>query len=73
MAAISLQRSLTFHTAIPSQMKEQIVFNLDAQYIKVVAADREREAQKMRLVRQTKQARSEGKDPRRTPVAHQGP
>jgi hypothetical protein len=40
-------------------MKEQIVFNLDPQYIKVVAADREREAQNMRLVRQTKRARSE--------------
>ena len=35
------------------------MFNLDHQYIKVVMADREREAQRMRLVRQSKPSRSE--------------
>ena len=40
-------------------MKEQIVIHFDHQYIKAVMADREREAQRSRLVREAKQARSE--------------
>ena len=42
-------------------MKEQIVFNLDPQLIKAIMADREREAQRTRLVldaRRAKQFRS---------------
>ena len=38
------------------------MFNLDPQYIKVVAAERERETQNMRRARQTKRVQSkEGK------------